>query len=335
MHTKILITDYAWPSLDIEREVLAPLDAQLVAAETGAVDELVSLAGDCDAILTCWKQVPPAVLDAAPRCVVVGRYGVGLDNIAVEHATELGIVVTNVPDFCVDEVSEHALALVLAHARRIVVFARQTRGGGWDNSGAGVLHRLRGQTLGLLGCGRIGGATGQKARALGMRVLAHTRSGGPYPDGIEPAGSLDRLLEESDFISIHMPLTPESEGLIGERELRLMKESAFLVNTSRGAIVDQEALRRALAEGWIAGAGLDVLAPEPPDGDEPLLAMDNAIVTPHASFYSAESTADLQRRAAENVALVLRGELPATVVNRDVLDHSELRMNAAPGPAGA
>lgn len=332
---KVLITDYAWPSLDIEQAVLGAAGAELLAAETGAEDELAALAGDCDAILTCWKHVTPAVLDAAPRCVVVGRYGVGLDNIAVDRATELGIVVANVPDFCVDEVSEHAMALVLALGRRIVAFALQTREGGWDNAGEGVLHRLRGQTLGLLGCGRIGAATGEKARAFGMRVLAHTRSGGPYPHGIEAAGSLERLLEESDAVSIHMPLTSESEALIGEAELRRMKDTAVLVNTSRGAIVDQEALARALEERWIAGAGLDVLAEEPPDPGERLLRLDNAIVTPHASFYSAESTAELQRRAAENVAAVLRGEVPDTVVNREVLARPELRMPAAGRPGGA
>lgn len=323
---KVLVTDYAWPSLDIEREVLGAVDAELVAAETGEEDELVGLAGDCDAILACWKRVTPAVLDAAPRCVTVGRYGVGLDNIAVDHATSLGMVVTNVPDFCVDEVSEHALGLMLAFVRRIVLFSRQTRAGGWDNAAGGELHRLRGQTLGLVGCGRIGSATAEKARAFGMRVLAYTRSGRGLPDGVEPAGSLGELLDAADVISLHAPHTPETEGIIGEAELRRMKDSAFLINTSRGALVDQAALTRALQEGWIGGAGLDVLAPEPPDPADPLLSQGNAIVTPHASFYSVESTLDLQQRAAANVLAVLRGQVPETVVNREVLDRPELRM---------
>lgn len=330
---KVLITDYAWPSLDIEREVLA--GAELIAAESGDEAELLGLAGDCDAILTCWKRVTPPVLDAAPRCLVVGRYGVGLDNIAVEHATELGIVVANVPDFCVDEVSEHALALTLALVRKVVEFAEQTRSGGWDNSAAGELHRLRGQTMGLLGCGRIGSATAEKARAFGMRVLAYTRSGKGIPDWIEPAASLDELLGAADVLSIHAPLTAETQGMIGEAELRRMKDSAFLVNTSRGAIVDQAALARALEERWIAGAGLDVLVAEPPDPDDPLPRLPNAIVTPHASFYSAESTAELQERAARNVLRVLRGEVPDTVVNAEVLDRPGLRMAARDTTAGA
>jgi D-3-phosphoglycerate dehydrogenase len=330
---KVLVTDYAWPSLDIERELLAEVGAEIIEAKTGEEDELVELAPPCDAILTCWKRVTPAVLDAAPRCRVVGRYGVGLDNIAVDHATELGIVVTNVPDFCVDEVSDHALALMLAHVRRVVAFSRQTRAGEWDNVGAGRIHRLSGQTLGLVGCGRIGGATGTKALALGMNVLAHTRSGRNLPDGIEPVATLDELLERSDVVSLHLPLTPETEGLIGDEQLRRMKPSAFLINTSRGAIVDQAALTRAVADGQIGGAGLDVLAPEPADPADPLLHLDTAIVTPHASFYSEESTVDLQQRAAACVATVLRGELPDNVVNRDVLEHPRLRMNELPAEA--
>lgn len=330
---KVLVTDYAWPSLDRERAVLAEVGAELVAAETGEEEELVRLAPPCDAILTCWQRVTPAVLDAAPGCRVVARYGVGVDNIAVDHATQLGIVVTNVPGFCVDEVSEHALALVLALARKVVDFAVQTRSGEWDNAGAGSIHRLRGQTLGVIGYGEIGGATATKARALGMEVVALTRSGRDLPDGVEDAASLDDLLERSDFVSIHVPLTPETEGLIGEPQLRRMKPSACLINTARGAIVDQAALVRALSEGWIAGAGLDVLASEPPDLGEPLLGLEGVIVTPHASFYSEESTAELQRRAAGCVAEVLRGDVPEDVVNREVLDRAELRMATLPPKA--
>jgi D-3-phosphoglycerate dehydrogenase len=323
---KVLVTDYAWPSLDPEREILAAVGADLVAAETGEEDELIGLAGDCDAILTCWKRVTPAVLDAAPRCVVVGRYGVGLDNIAVDHATGLGIVVTNVPDFCVDEVSEHALALMLALVRKVVPFAAQTRAGGWDNSALGPMHRLRGQTLGLVGAGRIGQATAAKAHAFGMDVIALTRSGGPLPEPIEAVSALDELLECADVLCLHAPHTPETDRMIGAAELRKMKPSAFLINTARGALIDQDALVRALREGWIAGAGLDVLALEPPDPADPLLGLENAIVTPHASFYSEESTADLQRRGAGNVRDVLGGQVPDTVVNREVLDRPDLRM---------
>lgn len=309
--------------------MLAAVGAELLVAESGDEDEIVALAPGCEAILACWKQVPPAALDAAPGCLVVGRYGVGLDNIPVEHATELGVVVTNVPDFCVDEVAEHTLALILAVSRRVVAFARQTRAGEWDNSAAGPLHRLRGQTLGLVGCGRTGAATAARARALGLRVLAFTRSERPLPEGVERARKLHYLLDAADFVSIHVPLTAETAGMIGEAELRQMRPTASLINTARGGVVDQAALTRALREGWIAGAGLDVLSEEPPDPGEPLLQLDNAVVTPHASFYSEEAIADLQLRAAASVASVLRGEVPENVVNPEVLVRPDLRMARA------
>jgi D-3-phosphoglycerate dehydrogenase / 2-oxoglutarate reductase len=323
---KVLVTDYKWPSLDPEREILASVGAGLVVAETAEEDELIALAGDCEAILTCWKPVTAAVLDAAPRCVVVSTYGVGVDNIAVEHATALGMVVANVPDFCVDEVSEHAFALILALVRKVVPFAAQTRAGGWDNAALGPMHRLRGQTLGLIGAGRIGQATATKAHAFGMNVIALTRSGRPLPEPLQGVSGLDELLERADVLCLHAPHTPETDRMIGEAELRKMKPSAFLINTARGPLIDQDALVRALREGWIAGAGLDVLTPEPPDPADPLRGLENAIVTPHASFYSEESISDLQRRGAGNVRDVLGGQVPDTVVNREVLDRPGLRM---------
>jgi D-3-phosphoglycerate dehydrogenase / 2-oxoglutarate reductase len=324
---KVLVTDYAWPSLDIERAVLAEAGVSIVEAQTGDEDELAALARDVDGILTCWKQVSSVVLDASPGCRIVARYGVGLDNIATEHATRLGMVVTNVPDYCVDEVSEHAMGLALALARRIVTFSRQTRGGGWDNAAAGHIHRIRGQTMGVVGCGRIGQATGAKSLALGMHVVAFDKYAQRVPNGFELVATLDELLERADIVSVHLPPTPETEGLVGEAQLRRMKPTAFLVNTARGPIVEKSALIHALKEGWIAGAGIDVLPQEPPDSADPLLQLDTAIVTPHASFYSEESTVELQRRTAECVADVLRGQTPKNVVNPEVLDRPNLRMS--------
>ncbi len=317
---RALITDYAWPSLDIEREVLAAVGAELLVAETGAEAELVALAPGADAILTCWKPVTAAVLDAAPHCRIVSRYGIGLDNIAVSRATELGIVVTNVPDFCLDEVSDHALALLLACARQVVPYARATRGGAWQQTTGRPLPRLCGQTLGLVGYGKIARALVPKALGLGLRLIAYTPR--LAPDALAPFGratsDLGELLREADYVSLHAPATPETRGLIDEAALRRMKPTAYLINTSRGALVDEAALYRALTEGWIAGAALDVLAEEPPDPANPLLALDNAIVTPHVGFSSEASVADLQRRAAEHAAQVLRGELPHHVVNPEV-----------------
>ncbi|HEY7381395.1 MAG TPA: C-terminal binding protein [Gaiella sp.] len=322
--TRVLVTDIAWPSLDIEREILGELGAELVLAETGEEGELLELAATgIDAILTNWRRVPPAALDAAPGCLVVARYGVGVDNIPVKHATKLGIVVVNVPDFCIEEVSDHALALLLACARRIVTFTR----GGWNLEAARGMRRLRGQTLGLVGFGSIAQQLVPKAQGLGLRLLAHSRSipDEPLP-GVEGTRDLVRLLRESDFVSLHAPATPETVGLIGEAELRAMKRTAYLVNTSRGALVDETALARALREGWIAGAALDVLAEEPPPPSHPLFGLDTCFLTPHAAFYSDDAVAELETKAATNVATVLRGGVPATVVNPEVLAAPNLRL---------
>jgi D-3-phosphoglycerate dehydrogenase / 2-oxoglutarate reductase len=323
MTRTVLVTDYAWPSLEIERATLAGVDAQLLVAETGNEDELVALAPRADAILTNWKKVPSAALDAASRCVVVSRYGVGVDNIPVDRATELGIVVTNVPDFCLDEVSDHAMALLLACARRVVGLRESTRSGRWETALAYGTSRLRGQTLGLVGFGNIARRLAPKARAFGLRVVAYTPRSTPGTDGdVERTDDLGRLLAESDYVSLHAPATAETRGLIGESALRAMKPTAYLVNTSRGALVDEEALVRALEEGWIAGAALDVLTVEPGDAGNPLMSLPNVIVTPHVAFYSEQAIEELQLKAASNVASVLSGTMPATIVNPAVLDRS-------------
>ena len=328
MAFQVLVTDYAWPSLAIEARVLGEVDAGLIVAETGEEPELVRLAPAADAILTTWKRVGPAVLDAAPRCRIVSRYGVGVDNIAVDHATSLGIVVTNVPDYCCEEVSDHAMALLLACARRVVTFATATRRGVWDVRAGRPIPRLRGQTLGLVGFGRNARALAPKAAGFGLRILAYD----PWvpPAAVAPFGTmvsdLETLLRESDYVSVHVPLTAETRGLVNARTLRLMKPTAYLINTARGPIVDEPALCRALVEGWIAGAGLDVLGDEPPDPANPLLALENVIVTPHAAFYSEASIAELTRKAAERVAQVLRGETPCCVLNPGVLQRPDCRV---------
>lgn len=327
MGRKVLVTDYAWPTLNVEREILAEVQAELVVAERGDEEELVSLAVDVDAILTNWRRVPPSALDGSPGCVVVSRYGVGLDNIPVAHATELGIIVTNVPDFCLEEVSDHAMALLLACARRVVTFSQATKTGVWDLSAGKGLPRLRGQTLGLIGFGNTARALVPKARGFGMRVLAYTPRITPSTKaGVELTNNLDRVLAEADYVSLHAPATAETAGLVAERELGLMKPTAYLINTSRGALVDEEALLQALTQGWIAGAALDVLRQEPPAADHPLLRLDNAIVTPHAAFYSEAAIAELQAKAARNVADVLRATIPTTVVNPEVLARPNLRV---------
>ena len=318
---KILITDYVWPSVEIERRILGATGAEAVVSPNGSEAELARLAADCDAIMTCFAQVTPAVLRAATRCLHVARYGIGVDNIAVETATELGMVVTNVPAFCVDEVAEHALGLLLACARKIPFYDRATRSGHWDNLMGRPIFRIAGSTLGILGFGKIGRALAHKASGLDLRILAcdpFLSPGDRSIQGVEVC-DLDTLLRESDFVSVHSPLTPETRGLIGEAELRKMKPTAYLLNTARGPVVDTVALEHALREGWIAGAGLDVMPQEPPATDDPLLARDNLILTPHGSFYSEQSLEVLQTRTAEEVVRVLTGQMPLNVVNPEVL----------------
>jgi D-3-phosphoglycerate dehydrogenase len=327
MSRTVLVTDYAWPSLDIERAILADVGAELLVAQTGNEAEIVSLAPSAVAILTNWKMVPKAALDAAPECLVVSRYGVGVDNIPVEHATSLGVLVANVPDFCVEEVSDHAMALLLACARRITHFDRSTSDGAWDLTMAPGLPRLRHQVLGLIGFGSIARTLAPKALGFGMRVLAYTPRTQPgVQGGVELTNDLGRVLSESDYVSLHAPSTPATKGLIGENQLRRMKTTAYLINTSRGALVDEAALARALNEDWIAGAALDVLGQEPPPADHPLLSCDKTIITPHAAFYSDASIAELQAKAAKNVADALRGRLPITIVNPAVTARSNFRL---------
>lgn len=318
---RILVTDVAWPSVEPEAGVLARIGGALVLAKSGSEEELLELVPTMDAILTCWENVPASVVRAGSKLQVIGRYGIGVDNIAVEEATGHGILVTNVPAYCLDEVSDHAMALILACARKVCHYNLKVHAGDWEVASGKPLFRVRGQTLGILGFGKIGQTLVPKAKAFGMRVLVHD----PYVDeGTVRAGGcektdLDALLAEADFVSIHVPLTEGTQGMIDEGRLRQMKSTAFIVNTARGAIIEQDALTRALEQGWIAGAALDVFVPEHLPFDHRLLKLPNVIATPHVAFYSEESLRDLQIQAAENVASVLLGRLPASVVNPEVL----------------
>lgn len=320
MSRTVLVTDYAWPTLDVERAVLAEADAELLVAQTGDEEELIALAPQADAVMTCWRRVSASVLEAADRCVTVARYGVGLDNIDVATATRLGMVVTNVPEFCTTEVADHTMALLLGHARHIARFAGLTSGGGWDNRAFGPMRRLGCQVLGLVGYGNIAQQVARRAQAFGYDVIAYSpsRAGRPPENGVRFAPRLVDLLREADAVSLHMPLTSDTRHVIGRAALAEMKTGALLVNTSRGALVDEEALVEALEDGRIGGAALDVLDGEPPPASHPLLALPSVIVTPHAAFDSVEAIAELQETAARNVVAVLRGERPATVVNPEV-----------------
>lgn len=317
----VLVTDYTWPSTDAEAQVLSEVGAKLLIAQTGSEEELLSLVPQADAILTCFRKVSAAVIGAGEKLQVVGRYGIGVDNIAVDEATRRGIPVTNVPAYCLDEVAEHVLALLLASARSICRYDNAVREGNWQLQTGMPIFRVRGRTLGIVGFGKIGQVLAQKARGLGLNVIAHDAYLNPEiarQHAIELM-SLDDLLAQSDFVSLHTPLTPDTQNLINAEHLRRMRPTAFLINTSRGGIIDHDALVYALREGWLAGAALDVFVPEPLPSEHPLLGMSNVIATPHVAFYSEESVLDLEVLAARNVAAILSGKKPAAVVNPEVL----------------
>ncbi|MFF2486204.1 C-terminal binding protein [Microbacterium sp. NPDC058062] len=318
----VLVTDYTWDSLEIERRELARVGASLVVAPDAEEATLEELVIEADAILTCFGRVTPAVLRAGRRLRVVGRYGIGTDNIAVETATEMGIPVTNVPDYCVDEVAEHTMALAFGLARSVTTFDRNIREGRWDLGRGRPIRRMRGQTLGLLGLGSIGRAVAERAVALGLHVIAHVRSG--VPADLEALGvenvSMRELAARSDILSLHVPLTDATRHIVDRSMLGAMKETAFLINTARGGVIDQEALVEALDGGIIAGAGLDVFTPEHLDPGHPLFAHPRVIATPHVAFYSEESVAELASRAAANVATVLSGWRAHDTVNPSVYD---------------
>ena len=331
MSKKVLVTDYVWPSVEPERAVLARVGAELVVAPDGSEETLSELARDADGILTCFAKVTDNVVRAAEKCLVIGRYGVGVDNIAVDTATGKGIVVTYVPDYCVDEVSDHVLALLLAWNRRIVLFDRATKTSGWGSEGLGMrIMRLRGKKLGVVGFGRIGRAVCSKAPAFGFEVLAYDPilSAEAVAEHGAKMAELPALLAESDFVTLHTPLIPETRGMIGKEELQQMKPDAFIVNAARGGLIDEDALYDALTTGQIAGAGLDVVEDPAPPLDDRLLQLDNVIVTPHTAFFSQEAVLELEERAAEEVARVLRGEMPENVVNPAVLGHSRAALPA-------
>ena len=320
---KILITDYQWPSLDVERSILEPLPAELLVAETGKEAELLALAPQADAIMACWEQVTPAVVDAAPNCRIITRYGVGLDNIPVAHATARGIPVTYSPTYCLEEVAEHTVGLLLAMTRRLTRFDAAIRAGQYKGVPFQGMRRLAGQTLGLLGHGNIARAVAAKARALGMGIIAHDPALQSLPPEEGRLVDLQTLLAESDAISIHVPLTEHTAGLVNAETLAAMKPGAMLVNTSRGGVVVLDPLHDALQSGQLAAAALDVFPQEPPDLAHPLFAHPHFIATPHAAFYSEESVRNLQTLAAEQVRDCLLGKTPGNIVNPDYVKHAK------------
>ena len=315
---KILVTDYVWANLDVEKSVLDEIGAELIPAPDGNEETLVRLAQGCHGIMTCWAQTTRAVIASAlPDLKVIVRYGVGLDNIDVAYATEQGIPVANVPDYCFIDVAEQTMALLLGLSHKVAQFDRLIRGGTWDIQAGLPLRRLTGQVLGLIGFGQIAREVVPRARAFGLQVLAYSRSLTPeqaHACGVESA-DLDTLLRTSDFVSLHCPSTDETRDLINADNLAKMKPTACLINTSRGDIVDESALLAALKNKTLAGAALDVRCQEPPEAGDRLIQIDRVIHSPHSAFYSEESLIELQKKAAWEARRVLTGKAPVHLVN--------------------
>src|SRR5229473_2933728 len=308
----IAVTDSPFPSLDPAKAALARVDPALRMAKSASADDILAVAREADAILVTYAKLPGEILKKLMRCKVIGRFGLGVDNIDIPAAAQLGITVTYVPDYCLREVSDHAMALLLALTRKIPFSNFLVQSRRWEVPPVVPLRRLEGQVLGLVGFGNIPRALTPKAKAFGLKVITHD----PFVSadvvnahGVENASFPD-LLARSDFVSVHAPLLPATRGLMNEAAFARMKKGAFLVNTARGPLVDEAALVAALDRGDLGGAALDVVTIEPPAGNSPLLGRDNVILTPHTAFYSVEALDELQTKCASDVARVLSGEAP-------------------------
>ena len=309
---KVVVSDQVFPTVDLEREMLARIDAELLVAQ-GPMDEVLEIAGDADAILNTYLPWDAPAIERLTRCKIIARYGIGFDNVDLEAAAARGIVVTNVPDYSVEEVATHALALILALVRRLGAADQKVRRGEWGLDGLRPIRRLSTMTVGLVGFGRIGRRIAAPLQALGAGILAYDPFLRPADD-LPPLVSLEELLSNADLVSLHLPLTAETRGMIDEAALARMKPGAILVNTSRGPLVELEPLLRALETGGLSGAGLDVFDTEPLDSAR-IEGVPNLVVTPHMAYYSEEALQESQRKATTQVIKVLTGEPPDYRVN--------------------
>ncbi len=333
---KVVITDYDYGDVDIERGILEAAGAEVIALQAKREDDLLDAAADCDAIMNQYARVGARTIAAMERCRVIARYGVGVDIVDVAAASAKGILVTNVRDYCTDEVADHAVSLWLALARRLFDYDRATHQGIWRWQSGSPIHRLRGRTLGIVSFGKIGQAIASRARPFGVSLIAYD----PYlPAAVAEAHDIRQvdkatLLAEADVVMMQVPMTAETRHFLGEAEFAAMKPGALVINTGRGPTIDNKALYRALVEGRIAGAGLDDPEEEPaklaawsPD-DNPIFSLPNVIVTPHAAYYSEESIRTARETAASEVARVLTGQQPRNPVNAHLLTAAQGKLHA-------
>jgi D-3-phosphoglycerate dehydrogenase len=309
---RVVLTDQVFPTVDVEREIFSRSGGELEILPDSSPETIRAEAADADAILTTYAAIDAKTVAALKSCKVIARYGIGVDNIDLEAARSAGITVTNVPDYCVEEVADHTVALLLAVWRKIVTGNQIVRNDGWGIAQLRPVRRLRGRQLGMIGFGHIGRAVAARATTFGLELRVFD----PYIDdsalagtGIQRIEELDELLSGSDIVTIHAPLTSGTKGLIDSAAIERMKDGAVLINTSRGPIVDTKAVATALAQGKLSGAGLDVFDEEPPD-TALLSSLETLVATPHAAFYSDEAIAESQTKAATSIVTVLSGDEP-------------------------
>ena len=314
---KVVITDCDHGSINEEKEEFAPIGAELILAQVRDEEGLIRVCRDAHGLMNQYAFLTRGILEKLQKCEVIARYGVGVDSIDLKAATAFGIIVANVPDYCVEEVADQAVSMMLALIRKTVFFDQKVKSNEWDFRQGRPIHRIKGKTFGLIGSGRIGLVVAKRVSAFGARVMAFDPYLQKAPEEVQLV-DFDTVLRESDLISIHCPLNESTHHLIGEKEFERMKKKPLVINTSRGLIIDEKALIQALSQGQISGAGLDVLEKEPPDPENPVLKMENVVLSPHIGFYSEGSISELKRRTAKNVSDVLLGKWPDSVVNREV-----------------
>jgi D-3-phosphoglycerate dehydrogenase len=324
---RVVITDEEYSDIEIERRILDTVGADVFRFNTKSEEEIIEVSKGCDALMLTFSQITKRIIETLDNCKIIARYAIGYDCIDLDAATKKEICVTNVPDYCVDEVSTHTVGLILDITRKLTFLNNDVKNGIWDYLGRGPVYSLSGQTLGLVGFGKIPRAVIAKIKPFGMDIITYD----PYLSDFDAESfgvkkvTLDQLLEKSDIISLHSPLSKETTGIIDYNKLIKMKKSAYLINVGRGPLVNEHDLIDALNKGLICGAALDVTVAEPIEKDNPLLRMDNVIITPHSAWYSEKAKVTLQSSAAMEVARVLSGYYPKNLVNKAVKDKLDLK----------
>lgn len=306
----VLITDYMGNDTTLEESLFSRAGVDVAVAPAPDPPTWLEVAEDADAILTGQAPLHASTIDRLRRCRVIARYGSGHDNIDIARAAHRGIVVTNVPGYATEEVADHAIALLLAAARYLPAYAASVRGGGWTPRLLPPVQRLRGRRLGLLGCGRIGSAVVERMSPFGVDIAAYDPGAQGLPGGVQRAHTIDRLVDGADFLSLHAPLTPETERCIDARRIGALAPGAVIINVARGGLLDVDAAIRGLESGHLAGLAVDVVDEEPLPREHPLRSLNGAIVTPHVAYFSQTSVTEAKQRSVAEILAVLDGHPP-------------------------